>query len=50
MCLGVAMVGEYLGVTLAEVKRRPLYFLKSNNKATPVTIHPPVSSIESKKC
>lgn len=50
MCLGVAMVGEYLGVTLAEVKRRPLYFLKSNNKATSVSIHPPVSSIESKKC
>jgi len=27
MCVGVALVGEYVGVTLAEVKRRPLYFL-----------------------
>ncbi|MBV7479127.1 glycosyltransferase family 2 protein [Pseudomonas sp. PDM31] len=50
MCVGVAMVGEYLGVTLTEVKRRPLYFLKRNSKTSPVTLHPPSSSIESKKC
>jgi hypothetical protein len=37
-------------VTLTEVKRRPLYFLKRNSKTSPVTLHPPSSSIESKKC
>ncbi|EPJ82712.1 hypothetical protein SAMN05444743_1261 [Pseudomonas sp. PDC86] len=50
MCVGVALVGEYVGVTLAEVKRRPLYFLNSNNEARPMTIHPPASSLEGKKC
>ncbi len=50
MCVGVAMVGEYLGVTLAEVKRRPLYFLKHSNKADPVSLHPSMASIEGKKC
>ena len=44
------MVGEYLGVTLAEVKRRPLYFLKHSNKADPVSLHPSMASIEGKKC
>lgn len=28
LCVGVAMVGEYLGATLSEVKRRPHYLLK----------------------
>mgnify|MGYP001561503044 FL=1 len=50
MCVGVAMVGEYLGVTLAEVKRRPLYFLKHSSKADPVSLHPSMASIEGKKC
>ncbi|SDY44843.1 glycosyltransferase family 2 protein [Pseudomonas sp. NFIX28] len=27
--VGIAMVGEYIGATLVEVKRRPLYFLRS---------------------
>lgn len=27
LCVGVSMVGEYLGATLMEVKRRPLYLL-----------------------
>lgn len=29
LCLGVAMVGEYLGAALLEVKRRPHYLLQS---------------------
>ncbi|QBF26086.1 glycosyltransferase [Pseudomonas tructae] len=31
LCLGVAMVGEYLGATLSEVKRRPHYLLKGQS-------------------
>lgn len=50
MCVGVAMVGEYLGVTLAEVKRRPLYFLKSNGRSAPDSLPPSVLSIKDKKC
>ncbi len=50
MCVGVAMVGEYLGLTLAEVKRRPQYFLKNSPKAECASIHPSVSSFEGKKC
>ena len=50
LCIGVAMVGEYLGVALAEVKRRPRYFLKSNSKADPVSLHASVPLIEGKKC
>lgn len=50
LCVGVAMVGEYLGVTLAEVKRRPLYFLKRKSKADPLSLQLSVSSIEGKKC
>lgn len=32
ICLGVAMVGEYLGATLSEVKRRPHYVLKEKSR------------------
>ncbi|MEZ1509397.1 GtrA family protein [Pseudomonas soli] len=49
ICGGVAMVGEYVGVTLAEVKRRPLYFLKNSSKPDPMPLPPSVSSIEGKK-
>ncbi|MDF0731555.1 glycosyltransferase family 2 protein [Pseudomonas entomophila] len=32
LCLGVAMLGEYLGATLLEVKRRPLYLLQTERE------------------
>jgi len=50
MCLGIAMVGEYLGVALVEVKRRPLYLLKNHPKVEPVTIHPSINRVEGETC
>ncbi|MDD1012090.1 glycosyltransferase family 2 protein [Pseudomonas rubra] len=32
LCLGVAMLGEYLGATLFEVKRRPHYLLQGDSR------------------
>lgn len=32
LCLGVAMLGEYLGATLLEVKRRPSYLLQTERE------------------
>jgi hypothetical protein len=49
-CASVSPWWGYLGVTLAEVKRRPLYFLKHSSKADPVSLHPSMASIEGKKC
>ena len=40
LCMGVAMVGEYLGATLLEVKRRPHYLLQTTLPDSVETLHP----------
>ncbi|NNB42664.1 glycosyltransferase family 2 protein [Pseudomonas chlororaphis] len=39
--VGIAMVGEYIGATLVEVKRRPLYFLRSTFGGFPRRLQAP---------
>ncbi len=41
--VGIAMVGEYIGATLVEVKRRPLYFLRSTFGGFPRRLEAPPS-------
>ncbi|OLF54235.1 glycosyltransferase family 2 protein [Pseudomonas chlororaphis] len=55
LALGIALIGEYIGATLSEVKRRPVYLLSSTfgglarQLKAPAESAPPVSALEERE-